>query len=54
MNALYLLSFHPELGDDGSGPVVILILVLYLLGGAAIIGGVVYLLWKLFARMKGR
>lgn len=54
MNALYLLFFHPELGDNGSGPVVILIFVLYLPGGAALVCGAVYLIWKLFARVKGR
>lgn len=54
MNVFYLLFFHPEMSDNGSGPVIILILVLYLLGGAAVVGGVIYLIWKLLARMKGR
>lgn len=49
-----MLFFHPEMGDDGSGPVIILILLLYILAGAGLAGGAIYLAWKLLGRLTGR
>ena len=49
-----MLFLHPEMGDDGSGPVIILIFLLYLLAGAGLLGGAVYLAWKLLRRLTGR
>ena len=51
MSVLYL---HPEMGDDGSGPVIILIFLLYILAGAAPVGGAPYSARKAFARLRGR
>ncbi len=48
------LFFHPEMGDDGSGPVIILIFILYFLVGAAAVCGLIYLVWKLLNRLRGR
>ena len=46
-----MLFLHPEMGDDGSGPVIILILILT---AVALVGGVIYLMVKLIARLSGR
>ena len=51
MSVLYL---HPEMGDDGSGPAIRLIFLLYVLAGAALVGGALYLTWKVFALLRRR
>ncbi len=51
--AVTQLLFHPEMGDNGSGPFIILIFILYFLVGAAAVCGLIYLVWKLLTRLRG-
>ncbi len=51
MSALLL---HPEMGDNGSGPFIILYILLYVLCVLALAAGAAYLLRKLFKRLRRR